>query len=59
MPLSVKYLQAFTPALIIGNLTTICGFKADKISPSLIIPSKSVEMTSAETSPSTIEHIAL
>ena len=38
-PLSEKYLHAFTPSLVIGNLTTICSCKSANSSPSLIIPS--------------------
>ena len=55
--LSVKYLIAFIPSEIIGTLTTICLFNEAKYSPSLTIPLKSVEITSADTSPSTMSHI--
>ena len=53
IPLSEKYLNALTPSSIIGTLTTICECNEANFSPSLTIPSKSTEITSADTSPLT------
>ena len=59
IPRSEKYLMALIPSLIIGTFTTMLGCKAANFSPSLIMPSKSVLMTSALTSPSTISQMVL
>ena len=59
IPFSEKYLIALIPSEIIGTFTTICSCKAANSFPSLTIPSKSVEITSAETSPVTISQIFL
>ncbi|MFM2255586.1 MAG: hypothetical protein RLZZ47_1075, partial [Bacteroidota bacterium] len=59
IPRSEKYLMALIPSLIIGTFTTMLGCKAANFSPSLTMPSKSVLMTSALTSPSTISQMVL
>ena len=56
---ALKYFAALTPSLIIGNLTTIWLCKLANSVPSAIILSKSVAITSADTSPSTISQISL
>ena len=59
IPLFEKYLMALMPSNIIGTFTTMFSCNLASASPSEIIPSKSVLITSALTSPSTISQIAL
>ena len=56
--LAAKYFTARIPAAVQGSFTTMRGCSAASASPSRTIPSKSVAMTSALTSPSTMLQIS-
>ena len=56
--LAAKYFTARIPAAVQGSFTTMRGCSAASTSPSRTIPSKSVAMTSALTSPSTMLQIS-
>ena len=55
---AAKYFTARIPAAVQGSFTTMRGCSAASASPSRTIPSKSVAMTSALTSPSTMLQIS-
>jgi hypothetical protein len=57
-PRSASALHATSPAPVSGTLTTTLGWIAARWTPSRIIPSASVAVTSAETGPSTIPQIS-
>ena len=58
MPFVEKWRMALMPSAMQGTLTTMCGSRSASTSPSRTMPSKSVEITSALTSPPTMRQIS-